>query len=82
MKKQYIDSLNSPRFSGIKTFMRLPYSVELTDVDFAIIGVPFDTGSTFATGSRFVHKQSASICYFKTLSSSIKNKHSGLLLWY
>ncbi len=53
MKKQYINSLNSPRFSGIKTFMRLPYSTELTDVDFAIIGVPFDTGSTFATGSRF-----------------------------
>lgn len=53
MKKEYVDSLNSPRFAGIKTFMRLPYTTDLTDVDFTILGVPFDTGSTFATGSRF-----------------------------
>jgi len=52
-KQHYINSLSSPRFSGIKTFMRLPYSNELSNVDFAIIGIPFDTGSSFATGSRF-----------------------------
>jgi len=54
MKKQvYIDSLNSPRFAGIKTFMRLPHSTDLSGSDFAIMGIPFDTGSSFATGSRF-----------------------------
>lgn len=52
-KQNYIDSLNSPRFSGIKTFMRLPHTTDLTNVDFAIVGVPFDTGCSFATGSRF-----------------------------
>lgn len=52
-KNGYVDSLNSPRFSGIKTFMRLPHSRELANVDFAVIGIPFDTGCSFATGSRF-----------------------------
>lgn len=52
-KNVYVDSLNSPRFSGIKTFMRLPHSRDLDDVDFAVIGIPFDTGCSFATGSRF-----------------------------
>lgn len=52
-KQHYVDSLSSPRFSGIKTFMRLPYTQTLEDVDFAVIGIPFDTGCSFATGSRF-----------------------------
>ena len=52
-KTQYIDSLSSPRFSGVKTFMRLPHTTDLNDVDFAVMGIPFDTGSSFATGSRF-----------------------------
>lgn len=48
-----VDSLKSPRFSGIKTFMRLPNIETTEDIDFAIIGIPFDTASTFRTGSRF-----------------------------
>jgi agmatinase len=42
-----------PRFSGIRTFMRLPYITDLEGVDFAIVGVPFDTGGTFRVGARF-----------------------------
>ncbi len=42
-----------PRFSGIRTFMRLPHITDLRDVDFAIVGVPFDTGGTFRVGARF-----------------------------
>jgi agmatinase len=42
-----------PRFSGIRTFMRLPYIQDLSEVDFAIIGVPFDTGVTYRAGARF-----------------------------
>lgn len=55
MTKKYkpIDSQKSPRFSGIKTFMRLPHIQTETDVDFAIVGVPFDTGGSFAVGTRF-----------------------------
>lgn len=48
-----VDSLQSPRFSGIKTFMRLQYSSVTQGFDFAVIGVPFDTGSTYRVGARF-----------------------------
>src|SRR5215510_9681171 len=54
-KKQYrpLDAMVSPRFVGIRTFMRLPYVTDLSGVDFAIVGVPFDTGGTFRVGARF-----------------------------
>jgi agmatinase len=47
------DSLKSPRFTGIPTFARLPYVRTLDDVDVAVIGVPFDTATTYRTGGRF-----------------------------
>ncbi len=43
----------SPRFSGIRTFMRLPNIKEMEDVDFAVVGIPFDTGASYKTGARF-----------------------------
>jgi agmatinase len=46
------DPLVSPRFSGIKTFMRLPHLTTVKDIDFAIIGVPSDAGASFRTGQR------------------------------
>lgn len=48
-----VNSQESPRFSGIKTFMRLPYVKTEDDIDFAVVGVPFDTGGSFAVGTRF-----------------------------
>lgn len=42
-----------PRFSGIRTFMRLPHVTDLAGVDFAVAGVPFDTGGTYRVGARF-----------------------------
>lgn len=50
---QPVSSPTAPRYSGIRTFMRLPYITDLQGVDFAIIGVPFDTGGTYRVGSRF-----------------------------
>ena len=47
------DSLQSPRFCGIRTFMRLPHVSTAEAADFAVIGVPFDTGVTFRAGARF-----------------------------
>ncbi len=47
-----VDPIKSPRFSGIKSFMRLPYTKTLEEVDFAIIGVPSDAGASFRTGQR------------------------------
>jgi agmatinase len=54
MTEQYrpVDPLVSPRFSGIKTFMRLPHVATVKDVDFAIIGIPSDAGASFRTGQR------------------------------
>lgn len=50
---QPVDSLNSPRFVGVPTFMRLPQAEPGDDLDVAIIGVPCDSGSPFRAGSRF-----------------------------
>lgn len=52
-KYQPKDSFESPRFCGIPTFMRLPCKQTLTDVDFIVAGIPFDTGSSFRVGTRF-----------------------------
>ncbi|MFE5430385.1 agmatinase [Peribacillus simplex] len=54
MKYQPKDSFKSPRFCGVRTFMRLPF-VERVDehMDFVITGIPFDSGQSFRTGARF-----------------------------
>lgn len=40
-------------FMGIPSFMRLPASRNLKDIDVAILGVPFDSGTSYRTGTRF-----------------------------
>ncbi|MGM0888239.1 MAG: agmatinase [Bacillota bacterium] len=54
MKYQPKDSFKSPRFCGVRTFMRLPF-IERVDehMDFVITGIPFDSGQSFRTGARF-----------------------------
>tara|TARA_Y100001947_G_C10304317_1_gene288655 strand:- start:59 stop:1018 length:960 start_codon:yes stop_codon:yes gene_type:complete len=54
-KKKYqpLDAMEYPRFEGIRTFMRLPHKSNLDEIDFATVGVPFDTGATFRVGARF-----------------------------
>jgi agmatinase len=47
------DSFETPRFSGVRTFMRLPNTRDLENADAAIVGAPFDTGATFRAGARF-----------------------------
>jgi len=54
LKKYHpVDSTVVPRFCDIRTFMRLPHVKTTEDVDFAVVGVPCDTGATFRTGARF-----------------------------
>src|SRR3712207_8621213 len=50
---QPANSLESPRFSGVRTFMRLPNNQDLQNADAAVVGVPFDTGASFRAGARF-----------------------------
>lgn len=54
-KTKYVplNSLEVPRFAEIKTFMRLPNVKTTENIDYAIIGVPFDTGTTYRPGARF-----------------------------
>jgi agmatinase/guanidinopropionase len=40
-------------FHGIPTFMRLPASRDFENVDIAIVGIPFDSGATNRSGTRF-----------------------------
>ena len=42
-----------PRFAGVRTFMRAPHTTELAGVDAAVYGIPFDTATTYRTGTRF-----------------------------
>jgi agmatinase len=42
-----------PRFAGPATFARLPRIDEVTDVDVAVVGVPFDAGVSYRPGARF-----------------------------
>jgi len=42
-----------PRFSGIKTFFRLPYATLTDDYEIGIVGVPFDGGTSYRPGARF-----------------------------
>ena len=43
-----------PRFAGVRTFARLPHiEVPAPDVDAAVVGVPFDTATSFRSGARF-----------------------------
>ena len=60
-----VDALVHPRFSGIATFMRLPHIPDARELDVALIGVPFDGGTTTRPGPRYgprhVREQSAMI---------------------
>ena len=47
------DSSQTPRFTGPRTFMRLPLCDSLEDVDVAVIGIPTDDAVSFRSGARF-----------------------------
>ena len=45
-----------PHFAGINTFLKAPYAENVRDVgryDAAVLGVPFDGGTTYRPGTRF-----------------------------
>ena len=60
-----VDALTYARFTGISTFMRLPHITQPEELEVALIGVPFDGGTTYRPGPRFgprhVRAQSAII---------------------
>jgi len=49
---QPVDAALVPRFGAIPTFMRLPHVTDPARVDIALIGVPWDGGTTNRAGAR------------------------------
>jgi guanidinopropionase len=47
-----IDAALVPRFAGVPSFMRLPFITDPSLVDVALVGVPFDGGTTNRPGTR------------------------------
>lgn len=46
-------ALASAPFAGPITFARRPQTRDLTDVDLAVVGIPFDLGTSYRSGARF-----------------------------
>ena len=44
--------MSQPRYTGVPTFMRTPYQTDLTDLDIALIGIPYDGAVTNRAGAR------------------------------
>jgi agmatinase len=53
MEYRPLDGREFPRFSGIKTFFRLPHVKINADYDVGIVGVPYDGGVSYRPGARF-----------------------------
>jgi len=75
MRSKQLDSGKSPRFAQPATFMRLPHQTDLAGVDVAILGVPFDSGTSYRSGARLgpreIRSQSSLIrpySYFQKVS--------------
>lgn len=47
------DALVTPRYSGVRTFMRAPHVRDLAEVDVAVVGIPTDDAVSFRSGARF-----------------------------
>lgn len=66
------NSMETPRFSGIRSFARLPHITEdLEGVDVAVVGIPFDTGGTYRVGARFGPES------IRSASALLRPYHSG-----
>ena len=50
---QPVSGTKVPRFAGASTFARLPELRDVPSCDVAIVGVPFDAGTSYRPGARF-----------------------------
>jgi agmatinase len=51
--RQPRNPFQSPRFGQLATFMLLPAADTLAGLDVALLGIPYDGGSSYRTGARF-----------------------------
>src|SRR5260370_26387280 len=52
-----LDALEYARPGGISTFMRLPHISDPEELDIALVGIPYDGGTTYRPGARFGPRQ-------------------------
>ncbi len=45
-------AMDEPRYCGIPTFMRTPYSTDLNELDIALLGIPYDGAVEVRSGAR------------------------------
>jgi agmatinase len=48
-----VDGRKVPRFAGSGSFGRLPEIDRVPDYDVAVLGAPFDNGTSYRPGARF-----------------------------
>ena len=48
-----INPMDAPRYGGIPTFMRAPLVTDLSQIDIALVGVPYDGAVEVSPGARF-----------------------------
>jgi agmatinase len=47
------DASRAPRYTGVRTFARCPHVHDVDGVDVAVVGIPFDTATSYRPGARF-----------------------------
>src|ERR1700739_194378 len=52
-----LNALEHARPGGISTFMRLPHITDPAELDIALVGIPYDGGTTYRAGARFGPRQ-------------------------
>ena len=45
--------MSEPRYTGVRTFARLPHTDDLSTARSAVVGIPFDTATSYRPGARF-----------------------------
>lgn len=66
---QPIDAAEVPRFAGLSTFMRLPALATAEGLDIALIGIPWDGGTTNRAGARHGPRE------VRNMSSLMRSAH-------
>jgi len=66
---QPIDAAEVPRFAGLSTFMRLPAVASAAGLDIALVGIPWDGGTTNRAGARHGPRE------VRNMSSLMRSAH-------
>ena len=67
-----VSGMEMPRFSALPTFMRLPHVPDFSKLDIALVGVPWDAGTTNRAGARQGPRE------IRNMSSLMRRSHHAL----